>query len=139
MAATSFIGKVAKRAKQLRKANPKIDWQSAIKKASIELKGTVRPKRKTVVKRVPGTGFSLNGVKRKRKKISGMPIIGKVRRAAAAPRKKTTVASTLQRAKKMILEKIGDETAKQFKARLKRDKKKIGKRITALKSQYRKL
>ena len=135
--ATSFIGKVAKRAKQIRKANPKILWQTAIKKASIELKGTVKPKKKTVVKRIPGTGFSLNGVKRKPKKVSGMPIVGRVRTPGS--RKKTTVASTLQRAKKMILEKIGDETAKQFKAKLKRDKKKIGKRITALKSQYRKL
>lgn len=133
--ATTFIGRVAQRAKQIRKKQPKINWQTAIKKASIELKGTVTPRKKKVVYKT--SPFSLNGVKSKRKKISGMASIGKVR--ATGTRKKTTVASTLQRAKKMILEKIGDETAKQFKAKLKRDKKKIGKRITALKSQYRKL
>ena len=135
--ATTFIGKIAKRAKQIRKANPKILWQTAIKKASIELKGTVKPKKKTVVKRIPGTGFSLNGVKRKRKKISGMQSIGRVR--TVSTRKKTTVASTLKRAKKMLLDEIGTLEAKKFQARLKRDKKKIAKKVAIKKSQYRKL
>lgn len=127
--ANTFIGRVAARAKQIRKAQPNIKWQTAIKRASLELRGKVKnkPVKKTVMRR------------RKKTTVSGMPVIGRVRRTASAPRKKTTVNSTLAKAKNMLLDEIGNLAAKQFKARLKRDKKKIGKKIAAAKSKYRKL
>lgn len=41
--ATSIIAKIAARAKVIRKAKPNMSWQSAIKKASAELKGRSKP------------------------------------------------------------------------------------------------
>lgn len=133
--ASTLIGRIARRAKQIRKAKPNIDWQTAIKKASLELKGTVRPATKPVTKR--RKKVSVKSLTPK-KRMSGMPIVGRVRRVSA-PRKKTTVASTLKRAKKMLLEEIGEMESRKFAARLKRDKKKIAKKIAVKKSQFRKL
>lgn len=41
--ANTIIAKIAARAKVIRKANPNMSWQSAIKKASVELKGRSKP------------------------------------------------------------------------------------------------
>lgn len=131
MAASSILGKITKRAKEIRKKNPKIQWQTAIKKASIELKGTVAPRKTKVVYRAEP--FSLNGVKSKTK-ISGMK-----RKAAPAKRAKVTISNTLQKAKKMLLEEIGRLEAKKFVTRLKSDRTKIGKTIAEKKSLYKKL
>ncbi len=38
--ATTLIAKIAARAKVIRKSNPKMTWQSALKKAGAELKGS---------------------------------------------------------------------------------------------------
>jgi hypothetical protein len=56
--AQSIIAKIAARAKVIRKASPNMAWQTAIKKASAELKGTkTTTKRKTTSKRaISGKG-----------------------------------------------------------------------------------
>lgn len=56
--AQSIIAKIAARAKVIRKASPNMAWQTAIKKASAELKGTkATTKRKTTSKRaISGKG-----------------------------------------------------------------------------------
>lgn len=88
--ATTLIAKIAARAKAIRAKNPKMTWQSALKKAGAELKGstvkttskrpTVKAKRKPTVK--------------KRAKV-GDPIYNAYKRAPLAVKK--------------ILDQLGDE------------------------------
>ena len=145
-----MIGKISARAKQIRKKNPKIQWQTAIKKASLELKGTViKPKKvgatlllnkgetkRTKPKRVYRVNRKKDGTYTGTTKISGMQSIGRVR---TTTRKKTTVASTIKKAKKMLLDEIGLLEAKKFATPLKRDKKKVAKKLAEKKSQFRRL
>lgn len=81
--ATTLIAKIAARAKVIRKSNPKMSWQSALKKAGAELKGSGA---KTTSKRRVGVVARTKKGKTVKRKI-GDPVENAYKRAPLAVKK----------------------------------------------------
>jgi hypothetical protein len=133
MAAGSALKKITTRAKAIRRLHGG-SWKAAIKKAGAEYRGgkrmgSVRKKRRVKRKRV-GSVKSRTTVKR-------------VKRLHAAEGRAIkslgSVSSHMAMARNQLKEQIGWGEAQRFAANKKSTKRKIGKRIAALKSKYRKL
>jgi hypothetical protein len=140
--AASALKTITTRAKQIYKKGG--TWKGAIKKAGAEYRGgkkvgkVVRMKKRSAPKkrrRVSGTlsgqgSSAISGVRKRR-----------VVRKKAAPRRRTvgSVSHHVAKAKKLILDRIEKAEGRKFVAKKKVMKRKIGKNIAALKSQFRKL
>jgi hypothetical protein len=128
----SALKKITTRAKQIfRKGGT---WKAAIKKASAEYRSG---------KKISGTlsgntSRTVTGVKKKRKAI--VRRVKKLHHAEGREIAKLgSVSHHLANAKKILEHKIGVEEMRKFKAAKKSAKNKIAKKISVLKSQYRKV
>ena len=131
MAASAVLRKITTRAKHIRRLHGG-SWKAAIKKAGAEYRG----------------GRKMSGTRkrktRKRKaKVVRMKTVRRVRRLHAAEGRAIhslgSVASHTQAAKKLIEHQIGKLETQKYTAKKKSTKRKIQKRISALKTKYRKL
>lgn len=123
----SLLKRITNRAKEIRRRSGG-SWKAALKKAGSEFKG---------MKSTPAKRRSVT-----RKKVRGVATVSK----SHVDKNKITnnfqigsVASHISAAKKLIADKIADKERLKFLARLKSDKRRIGKEISELKKQYRKL
>lgn len=122
---SNTLKKITARAKQLRKASPKMEWKTAVKKAGAEYRAGA--KKKVTKKAAPK--------KRAVKKVGARPAT--VKRAAGSVA--VSAGATFAALRKKLLQDIGTLEAQKFGAKLKRDKNVIAKKITEKKKQYRKL
>jgi hypothetical protein len=133
---TSTLKKITTRAKEIYKKGG--TWKGAIKKAGAEYRSGkvakvihMKRKKRKVSGTLSGQGSSA---------ISGMRKRRIVRKKSVSRRRTIgTVASHVSKAKKMIADKIGIAETQKFKAPKKMQKRKIAKRISKLKTQFRKL
>ena len=137
---SSTLKKITTRAKHIRRTHGGT-WKAAVKKAGAEYRsgkihGAKKTARKKTARRAPA----------KRRRISGTLSAGgssgiqgvKTTFLAAAIGGLTT-AQHIAHAKKRIVNEIAAAEAHKFQAKTKTAKRKIQKRVTALKSRYRKL
>lgn len=123
----SALTKITTRAKQLRRIHKTMTWKAAVKKASEEYnRGGLG--RKSAKRRAP--------VKRKVKRARR---VGVAKPAAVRGSSNMTIGSAKQFIKQQLKDKIDANVLRKFHARLKRDKKKFQKVITATKAELRKL
>lgn len=119
----SLLKRITNRAKEIYKRGG--TWKGALKKAGAELRGS----RSTTKRRK-----SSSTKKRKHKKSVGVVFPSGVGSVSGG-----TISGHMASAKKLIADRIGDLERQKFTTRLKVDKRKIQKRISELKRQYRKL
>jgi len=125
---SNALKKITTRAKQIYAKGG--TWRGAIKKAGAEYRGKGSTTKK---RRAPRPAHYKGRGKKKRN-------VGVVWPAAVAGSSiNGTISGHLSQAKKMLAEKIGDKETQKFTTKLKRNKRKIQKEISALKRQYRKL
>lgn len=139
------LKKITTRAKQIYKKGG--TWKGAIKKAGAEYRaGKKKSPAKKSRRRVSGTlsggarpaSYAVGRVKRKaRRKVSGT-LSGGARPASYAIGR-VSASSLISRAKEKIGHEIGMAEVRKFRAVKKSAKKKVAKKIAALKSRYRKL
>jgi hypothetical protein len=134
--ATTLIAKIAARAKVIRAKNPKMTWQSALKKAGAELKGTtvkttskrptIKAKRKPTVKRKSKVGDPIYNaykrapitVKKIIDQLGDEPDYDDLKKAAAALKRKgwfmdyglDAAITALRPIKKTTIKKVGATT-----------------------------
>jgi hypothetical protein len=155
--AANALKKITTRAKQIYKKGG--TWKTAIKKAGAEYRsGRVKKRRKVSGTLSSGGSNGVMGLRRKkRRKVSGtlsssgsngvMGVRRKKRRVGAvtsslmsdAAISGLTATQHLNKAKQKLDIIIGDLYTKIFKAKTKVAKRKLGKKMTELKSKYRKL
>jgi hypothetical protein len=139
--ASSALKKITTRAKHIRRIHGGT-WKTAIKKAGAEYRAG---KIHGVKKRIAGKKKSRKKIVRRVKALhaaEGKAIrrLGGVRSTfQAAAIGGLTTAQHLAHAKKKIVHDIATAEAHKFTAKTKTAKRKISKRVTALKSKYRKL
>lgn len=154
--AANALKKITTRAKQIYKSGG--TWKAAIKKAGAEYRsgkvsGTKKKsKRKSLVRRVrrlhraEGAAIKKLGRAKRRRRVGGtlsagasggIMGVGSTFRAAAIGGLSTS--QHIAHAKEKIAGEIGRAEMSKFKAKTKRMKRKIAKRISALKSRFRKL
>lgn len=119
-AAANRLKAMTKKAKAIRKKHPSMKWSTALKMAGSKTKRATKK-----------SGSST------RRKIK--PVASKPKRKSGSSRSRASVGTYLSKAKKMIVEKIGDAESRKFRATTARAKRKVSKVIANLKSQYRKL
>ena len=155
---SNIIQKISARAKQIRKAHPSKKWTDCIKQASREIKAgkpgsTAKKSGKRSTKRKPAkyrqTGGTTVKADRKRKAKAPGKRISKTGRVYYERRKNrsdrpgalsgVSAASLKTELRRKLEERLGMQEVKKFKARLKRDKTKIQKDISAIKAELRKL
>ena len=151
------IKKITTRAKQIRKAHGGT-WAAAVKKAGAEhragkrVSGTKKSSRKKIVRRIKryhakeGAAIKRLGRRPRRRRVGatlsagasgGIMGVNSTFRAAAIGG--LTTSQHIAHAKEKIAGEIGRAEMTKFKAKTKRAKRKIAKRISALKSRFRKL
>lgn len=130
---------ITNRAKQIRKSRPSMKWSSAIKQAgadyrrekprigSTTTKKAARPKKRKVSTKKRSIPKAMP-----KRKISG----------PSTPRKKKPtgmagVRATARKSRATVKEALGDAMTDQYLATTKTEKRKIGKRVSMLKSQLR--
>lgn len=132
---SNTLKKITTRAKQIYAKGG--TWRGAIKKAGAEYRGTKKHRRSTTKKH-------------RRKKVGIVwpaGVGGNVTKSRSHTDKNRitnnfqigTISGHLSEAKKMIADKIAAKEVQKFTTKLKRNKRKIQKEISALKKQYRKL
>ena len=141
--ASGALKKITTRAKQIYKKGG--TWKGAIKKAGAEYRSGKKSKPKR--RRVSGTlsqgarpaSYAVGKVKKKhtRRRIAGTLSDGA--RPSSYAVGGLSAAHHIGKAKQKIGHEIANAELKKFQAKKKSLKNKIGKRITALKSRYRKL
>ena len=140
-AAAARLKKITSKAKQIRKAHPSMTWQSAIKKAGKECRGKVSGVKKTAKKTIGKRPSRVGRVPAVRKKAAKK--VGRVpSRVGKAPSRvgKTVgsmgdVHAQARESRRIIEGALGEFMARQYLATSKREKVKIGKKITELKSK----
>lgn len=115
-------------AKKLRKASPKMEWKTAVKKAGAMYRASA--KKKPVKK----------SVKKTVKRIAKKPAAAKVKVSVGAIPKSVgfSVSGASSMVKKSLILDIGKLEAAKFVAKKKTDKRKIAKKIAEKKRVYRK-
>ena len=154
--AASALKKITTRAKQIRHAHGGT-WKAAIKKAGAEYRsgkiaGTKKSSRKKAVRRIKkyhaaeGRAIRKLGRAKRRRRVGGTMsagassgIMGVRSTFNAAAIGGLTTSQHIHHAKEKIAAEIGRAEMSKFKAKTKRTKRKITKRISALKSRFRKL
>lgn len=129
---TARLKKLHTRAKSIIRKHPGKKYASALKEAGKEMRtGKIRsPKKRTMpVKRKAAARHKARH--RPRKRIGESGVSTNITVGAVNKHKKI--------AREKLLHLIGKEETKKFTAKLKRVKKKIGKKIIKLKSEYRRL
>jgi hypothetical protein len=155
----SALTKITTRAKHIRRIHGGT-WKAAVKKASVEYRagklGSVKKKaaRRKTVRRVKALHAAegrairkLRGVKKRKvsgtlsdsPRPSGYSVMGVRSTANAAAIGRLTTAQHIGHAKEKIAQEIGRAEIAKFRAKTKTAKRKISKRLTALKSRFRKL
>lgn len=139
--AANTLKKITARAKHIRKTHGGT-WKAAIKKAGAEYRaGKIHGVKKTVRKKVAKRRKAIRRVKilhaAEGKALRAVRGVRSTFQAAAIGRLTTT--QHISHAKEKIAHEIGTAEMSKFKAKTKRAKKKIAKRVTALKQRYRKL
>jgi hypothetical protein len=131
MAGSAVLRKITTRAKHIRRLHGGT-WKAAIKKAGAEYRG----------------GRKMSGTRKQKSRPKKAKIIRmrKVRRIKSlhaaegrAIRSLGSVASHTAAAKKLLEHQIGKAESQKYTARKKSTKRKIQKRISAMKAKYRKL
>jgi hypothetical protein len=112
------LKRMTRKAKAIRRKRPGMSWISALREAG---KATSR-KRSSRSRKVK------KHVRRSRALVTH-----------SAQSAGDSLASLLSKARSAILDRIGDKERQKFATRLKVDKRRIAREISALKSQYRKL
>ena len=115
--ANNTLQKITARAKQIRKASPKMKWTAAVKKAGAEYRSKGKPGK--VVKTVKKTA---------RKKVAAVP----VKKMGGK-----TIAGLKAETKKMLLSKYGLLSAAKVVANTKREKTAIQKEINKIRADIR--
>lgn len=142
--AANVLKKITTRAKQIYKKGG--TWKGAVKKAGAEYRSGKKSKPKKKTRRKVGGTLSGGtrpashavGKVRRRKRRVGATLSDSPRPAGNAIGRVST-ASLISHAKERIGKEIGRAEVSKFKAKKVTQKRKIAKRITALKSKYRKL
>lgn len=143
----SALTKITTRAKQIRRIHGGT-WKAAVKKASAEYRaGKVHGVRKKVSgKKKSSRKRTTRRKTARRRRVGGTlsagasrGIMGVRSTAMAAAIGGLSAASHLAHARKKIEHEIGAAEVRKFVAKKKSAKRKIAKRITALKSKFRKL
>jgi len=120
----------ATKARKIRKAHPSMKWNTAMSQAMKSLGG----KRKTKKRRKVGA------VKKKSSRKKAVKAVKKYHAAEGRAIKSLgSVSYHVSHAKSQLLEQIGWGEAQKYSAKTKRAKRKIGKKLAALKSKFRKL
>jgi hypothetical protein len=154
--AANALKKITTRAKQIYKSGG--TWKAAIKKAGAEYRsgkvsGTKKKsKRKSLVKRVrrlhraEGAAIKKLGRAKRRRRVGATlsagasgGIMGLRSTQMAAAIGGLSTSQHIAHAKSQLLEQIGWAEAQKYSAKTKRAKRKIGKKVSALKSKFRKL
>lgn len=129
---SSVLKKITAEAKRIRKKNPRISWKSAVKQAGAKYRGTV--KKKTVRKKSVAKKAAPKKKAATRRKVSGYT--SAFGGAMVAGIKESTALSMLKR---KYLSDIGVLESRKYAEKTKMGKKRIQKKISELKSKYRKL
>ena len=120
----------ARKAKNIRKRHPSMKWNTAMSQAMKSMSGKRKKSRR------------VGAVKRKRP-AARKKTVKKIKKLHAAEGRAIhslgSVSSHIAHAKAQLKEQIGWAEAQKFAAPKKVTKRKIGKRIAAMKSKYRKL
>lgn len=147
MAATA-LKKITTRAKQIRKAHPSMSWVGAVKKAGAEYRGGKvagkKKKRRVGAVKSGGSRTSTGGARNNRTSTGGARTSTTGNRTSTGGAKTTnvrigTVANHLSIAKRGMREQLAWMLLAKDQAKTKTAKRKIGKRITAVKSKLRAL
>jgi hypothetical protein len=141
--ASGALKKITTRAKQIYKHGG--TWKAAIKKAGAEYRGAKKSKPKR--RRVSGTlsqgarpsSFAVGRVKKKHARHRVGATLSDGARPSSYAVGGLSAAHHIGKAKQKIGHEIASAELKKFQAKKKSIKNKIAKRITALKSKYRKL
>lgn len=147
--ALTYLQKQAARVRAIRKANPRIEYIAAVKKAAKELKS----EKKKPAKRAPAKRKAVGAYKvierGETRKTRPTKVVRTVRTASGtfkgtravsgAVSGMGTVSGMMSGLRKMLIQDLGALEAKKFATPLKRDKAKLQKLITAKKAQIRKL
>lgn len=128
---SAHLKKITAKAKQLRKSHPNMKWTSLVKMAAKKVKPAAKkraaPKKRKVVKKRSAAP----------KRITVRKTT--IRRTTSATIGSASTSSLMARLRSTLLEDLGKLEVKKFTSKLKRDKNKIQKLITAKKTQLRRL
>lgn len=120
----------ARKAKNIRKRHPSMKWNTAMSQAMKSMSGKKKKSRRL-------------GAVKKRKSPARKKAVTKIKKLHAAEGRAIhslgSVSTHMAHARAQLKEQIGWAEAQKFAASKKVTKRKIGKRIAALKSTYRKL
>lgn len=120
--------KAATKARNIRKRHPSMKWNTAMSQAMKSLGGKKKSRRK------------VGSVKKKSTRKKAVKAAKKYHAAEGrALRKLGSVSYHTGHAKSLILQQIEKAEGQKFTAKKKSSKRKIGKRIAALKARFRKL
>lgn len=145
---TARLKKLHDRAKSIIRKHPGKKYGTALKQAGAEMRsGKIRsaPKKKSMPKKKHyAKATKRHSVRRPARKVSGAGVMTKSRTHTDYNRNKVNITvgavnKHKKAAREKILHLIGREEVKKFTAKLKRVKKKVGKKITRLKADYRRL
>lgn len=126
------LHKITIRAKKIRKNRPGMKWKTAIKEASADYHaGRIRNK----INHKPAKSHKRHS----RKKVSAIETKSKVHTDYNKPEVNISIGGLKRQLRKKLNETLDKKVIRKFRATGKRERRKIQKEITAVKSELRKL